>query len=498
MRRKNSVCWHFYHFVPVALVLTLAVNHLSSRFMDISSFQDAGSSIQEKVDITADDSVGGIRMNGEEHHGTMFEDIRMKSEVNTDLKSMFPKKSVLTLEDDYCSSGGSVCAYHNICYDTASGSWHTSANPMTDFPLLNDSNFRKKSDNPREAAAGCSESFAPESNIQSPSAEEMIYVKGTSYLVCCWVNHFGHILLQMMSSAVHALQKIGLKRRFRANTITFLVDNKASSYGSKDTILNVLEFLTKNSNRVSVLQHLEEKAKEDGKDKVCFEKLVVGMLHDDLVHGGPHKTHPPQASTNMLLPIREHLEEMYPLTEKSISSAVKDTQVSQTIPGSSNLKVTQPECTVTILRRNGDTRVMGNFDNVMDVAKEVFYESKWNIRTVSFDGPSLESQYLTVRSSMVLVSVSGTGSHMAMFLNEGGISVEIQYNINDRMKNRHICHVSPNLSCLAVNSTCNDDFELGCKNADFIYIDLESFKQTIEDVKKEISNKCDGAQRSLP
>mmetsp|Transcript_12537 Transcript_12537/g.15899 ORF Transcript_12537/g.15899 Transcript_12537/m.15899 type:complete len:215 (+) Transcript_12537:117-761(+) len=201
----------------------------------------------------------------------------------------------------------------------------------------------------------------------------------------------------------------------------------------------------------------------------------------------PKKSHPPDANTNMLLPIRDHLESMYPLTKASALMAVEETKFSPEF----YVKESTPECTITFLRRRGDTRRMANFDGVMEVAEKIFFEPKWSIRTVAFDGPSLESQYLTVRSSTVFISVSGTGSHMAMFLPEGGKSVEIQYNIGERMKNRYICTVTPNLSCHAADSTCSEDYDSNCKNADFVYVDLDSFESTIEDVKADITSKCD-------
>ncbi len=455
----------------------------------------------KKGDTKKGDAKKGDNDNDNDNIIIDFEGADAKSQEKkakaTDLKSAPPKK-------DFCSKDGSVCAYHNICYDIKSGSWHThtSANFIKRFPLLNDSNYTKHSDNPRQKASGCSESFMPQSSKRFPAKDEMIYHKGSSYLVCCWVNQFGHILLQMVASAVHALEWIGWKNHFRSNSINFLVDNRASSFGSTKLVTDVFEFLTKKSNRVLSLQGLQEKAIEDGRDFVCFERLAVGMLHDDLVHGGPSKTYPPQATANMLLPIRDHLEEMYPMTKESVSVAVMETQYSsdeheQELSLSTfeeTVTVAPPECTITFLRREASSRIMGNFADVMGVAEKVFNEPKWSIRTVSFDGPSLESQYLTVRSSMVLVSVSGTGSHMAMFLSEGGFSVEILYDVDQRMKNRHICHVSPNLSCITAHSTCSDDPKVNCKNAEFVDVDIESFKEAIENVKENISDKCDGAQ----
>lgn len=140
-------------------------------------------------------------------------------------------------DEDYCSEDGKVCAFHNICYNTSDQSWHTSSDPMTTttgddngnpYPLLNDMNYTKRSDSRKEPASHCNEHFTPRPNVPYPSDDEMIYEEGTTYFVCCWVNHFGHILIQMMVSAVHALDKIGLGDFLKSHKMNFLVDNRAS------------------------------------------------------------------------------------------------------------------------------------------------------------------------------------------------------------------------------------------------------------------------------
>jgi len=387
--------------------------------------------------------------------------------------------------EDFCSKDGRVCLYHNICFDSESGSWQTEAN-VANFPLLNSRNWTEHID--EVAFDGCNEKFEPLPNMPFPSESEMIYKKGTSYLTCCWVNHFGHILMNMAASAVHSLRHIGMTDRFRKNEISFIVDNRASSWGSPSTILNFLEFLTADSSRVSSLQALEKESKQDGKDKVCFEKLVVGMLYDDLVSGNGRNE--PGSDLNMLQPMRRHLDKMYPLTKESTLSAIEESK----LYSSDNFTDSPPECTITILQRTDEQRNLnkhrnlGNFSKVMRVAKEVFHEPKWNIRSVTFDAAvSYKSQYLTVRSSMVLISVSGTGSHMAMFLPEGGVSYEILYapiNLN----NNHICRLTPSLSCIGSQGFCPES--TNCKKEKYVYVRLKDFRKKTAWVKEKISSKC--------
>jgi len=399
-------------------------------------------------------------------------------------------------EEDYCSADSRVCLYHNICYDTVTESWQTATDSMKHFPILNAMNHTKHSD-AREPFAACNERFEPKPNVSFPSRQEMTYREGTTYLVCCWVNHFGHNLIHMMVSSVHALVAIGLKNAFFANEITFLVDNRFDKKrGNPNIILHLFEFLTKNSDRVSSLEALTKQVKKTGKDKVCFEKLVVGMRHDDLVFGlGPEKEDgahlrtalerktAPGASMNMIQPIRDHLDKMYPLTRESSISAIKETEF---LPANGDYKASPPVCTITFLQRK-KTRVIGNFNDVLGIAKEVFHEPKWNIRSVAFEETSLESQYIIVRSSMVFITASGTGSHMGMFLNDGGINYEFMYAPLSKLANKYICDVSPYMSCTGTPSTCS---ESNCKHVKYTYVDLKAFRDKIMSVKEEISSKC--------
>eukprot|EP00957_Ditylum_brightwellii_P184149 14026530-Ditylum_brightwellii.AAC.1 len=285
-------------------------------------------------------------------------------------------------------------------------------------------------------------------------------------MVCCWVNHFGHLLLQVMVSAIHALDKIGLGEVLKSNNINFLVDNRSKwNWGSRENVLNLFNFLRgqESSNDVMSLEDLNTEAEQNEKANICFEKLVVGMLLDDLVN--PYKgSIAPGTEPGMLQLLRDHADQLYPITKESIQSALNKTKIlsSKTEDDEKKLSSHPPphECTVTFLRRNEKkTRTISNFEDVMRVTHEVFHEDKWNIRTVSFDGPSMEAQYLTVRSSMVLISVSGTGSHMGLFLPDGGSSIEITYAKGFPLVNRFICEVFQALSCHSADSNCEEDYK---------------------------------------
>lgn len=413
--------------------------------------------------------------------------------------------------EDYCSEDGNICAFHSICYNLAGQLWHTSSDRLPSssgeenpYPLLNSLGGGAHTSGQigmHEKHSHCNEYFVPQSNVPYPKAEEIIYKNGTTYMVCCWVNHFGHILVQMMVSAIHALDKIGLGKVLKSNDMNFLVDNRfTEDWGSNETILNVFKFIAgrRRPNGVMSLKDLNTEAKQNEKANVCFEKLVVGMLLDDLVYPR-NGLIAPGSEPGMLQLLRDHAEQLYPTTEESIQSALNETKFL-----SSNKEEDEKdppsyspphECTVTFLRRKVASRRISNLDDVVRVTEEVFHEDKWNVRMVSFDGPSMVAQYLIVRSSMVLVSVSGTGSHMGLFLPDGGSSIEIVYSKGAKLVNRFICEVSQNLSCHSAESNCTEGREL-CKRKE-VLVNIDSFKQTIENVKRDISSKCDNAMESL-
>ena len=71
--------------------------------------------------------------------------------------------------------------------------------------------------------------------------------------------------------------------------------------------------------------------------------------------------------------------------------------------------------------------------------------------------------------------MSGTGSHMAMFLAEGGNSIEIS--IGHKVKNKYICDVFPNLKCLSTDSICSS---MPCKAAANVNVIITEDKEKME------------------
>ncbi len=407
--------------------------------------------------------------------------------------------------DYYCNPDGSICVYRNICYSLDDELWHASGDPKN-FPLLNDDNFTA-SHTLSKVKNRCNERFTPVPNGTFPNAEDMIFEEGPTYFVCCWVGHFGHIFVQMMVSAFHALVKMGFEDNILSGSIKYLIEYRGRDgrdlHGSKETAFQVFKFLTDDGNRVQYLSDLKEKATAEGKSSFCFEQLVVGMRFTDLAYPRFKGTFAPEAEVGMLDPLRNHLDELYPSTEEAVEFALSKTQTeaSKRKIESLGLDYTPPrECTLTFLQRGGGRkRAITNFVDVMNATKTVFHEPKWKFQRVAFDDVRLMKQYLTVRNTMLFVSVSGTGSHLAMFLPDDAVSIEVHYNNTLKDVNAAICHVLPKLKCLSSNSHCpstepqeEDQWLERCKDGK-VQVEIESFKEAIKVAKMELSDKCDMA-----
>ena len=100
----------------------------------------------------------------------------------------------------------------------------------------------------------------------------------------------------------------------------------------------------------------------------------------------------------------------------------------------------------------------------------------WAVDVVSFEGRSVAEQYDVIRRASLLVTVSGTGSHWAMFLGEGTGSIVIKSNGYD--VNEHICTILSSVFCLSVNSTAVNTTQ-SLQRAD-IYVEDVDMKRALQ------------------
>ena len=172
--------------------------------------------------------------------------------------------------------------------------------------------------------------------------------------------------------------------------------------------------------------------------------------------------------------------------------------------GKTDISTIAPACTISLLeRREGGARNIINSAETVEVIKEVFGPKKWNFRKVSFESysSSILSQYMTLQSTMVQISTSGTGSHMSMFLPEGAVDIEIKF-VPDLHNNRGICRVLPSTYCLDVDPPADflegKDFE-ELKWNDMM-VDLDELRVALQKAHDHLYTRCQkgtGKSRSI-
>lgn len=329
-----------------------------------------------------------------------------------------------------CAFG--VCQYQGACYDVMANVWQTQ-NSANTSPMLNDlGNFVRASDpNAFESRhSRCNGNFISVLKPERPN--DYINVPGTTYNVCCWVTHFGHVLINMLIPAFHALQTFGLQDQIP--NMTYLLDLRYTyKWGSNDTIIEVFELATASRDRVLTLPDLIQKAREEKKTHVCFERFVVGMRHDTLLVGLDHPGHPagPDATSGMLEALRDEMSRLYPRPNSG-----------------------QQTCRVLILDRQ-KTRVINDVGSLMRLSSSIF-RGNVLVSVDIFDYASLIAQYKQITETHVLITVAGTGSHWAIFLPEGAASIVIKASGNVDV-NFNLCMVANHVKCFNVNSTSDDD-----------------------------------------
>ena len=388
---------------------------------------------------------------------------------------------------DRCTADEDVCLYNNICYNIEVDKWETSSE-VKGKPLLNNIGMNNKHEIPvgheLYAHSQCNERLQVSQSAYEKIREDKVhFVNGTTYHVCCWINHLGHSLMNMVIPAFHALNKIGMKNEL--SSMKFLLESRIEEKLAAP--LNLFAFATGDYEKVSILSQLKQEAKESHKSHICFEKFVVGMSKDALIGVGIGDTGGVEkVEVGMLQPLKDHLDTLYPVNQKSISAALQSTLLS-----SPTQPTSPPDCTVTLLERKNAKRGIMNDAETIQTIKEVFDPTKWNFQRVSFesDSSTFLSQYMSMKSTMLQISVSGTGSHLSMFLPDGGIDLEIKFLARNH-NNNILCGILPNLHCLSVDpvDVFGDNKKLA-KESD-VLVDLVELKKALQQAHEQLSTRC--------
>jgi len=399
-----------------------------------------------------------------------------------------------------CSENGEVCIYHGICFDLNSKEWEVKTGTKNasvfefDPPLLNNfglNNLQILSSNSSHFQySSCNERFGPLKEINEEhhiSEKDAIVTKGTTYFMCCWYpQHFGHILMNMILPSFNAFSKIGLGGD-EISSMKFIIDPKTER-SFPLVISSMVDFITGGlPDRVLSFPALTRKAKEEGKKRLCFERLIVGMPNDSLIGVGVGDD-PTTAKheIGMLQPMKDELRRLYPFNMEDVNLALKETLV----PSMSRLVPDRlPGCSITLLVRLGiDSRHIENQNETVGVINKVFDPNIWSLQTVTFDNASIKSQYFTIQNTNLFISVTGTGSHLAMFLPDGGASLEISF-WNGHINNRKLCSVIPALLCYAAPNIPKYQTLVKAKRGS-VMVDLEKFREKLLIVHEQLHERC--------
>eukprot|EP00211_Chloroparvula_japonica_P007557 CAMPEP_0119158678 /NCGR_PEP_ID=MMETSP1310-20130426/53382_1 /TAXON_ID=464262 /ORGANISM="Genus nov. species nov., Strain RCC2339" /LENGTH=318 /DNA_ID=CAMNT_0007151303 /DNA_START=234 /DNA_END=1190 /DNA_ORIENTATION=- len=252
-------------------------------------------------------------------------------------------------------------------------------------------------------------------------------IPGVTYFLCSWVNHFGHILMDMIFPSFLALQDLNVLGR----SVRVIVDNRFTfPYGSNCTVMDAVEtFLTPGTRPVELSRLLAEY--RTWVKPVCFSRFVVGLKYERIV----------QSFT--MTPWR-------PITVTDIR-AFRDHVVSG--HGARVLPEPDRSCRILILDRDTTDRRLTNVRELAQAVSASTHLYDIEVRIEKFDGMTMVAQVAEIVAADVFISVSGTGSHMAVFLPDGAASIVIT-TANKADVNVHLCQVATHLHCY--NSTGED------------------------------------------
>lgn len=316
-----------------------------------------------------------------------------------------------------------ICTYRQICFNIDTSNWTVLYDPPEQTPTLHDLTDQP---GPRQRCRNFIVSKATPVTNRSG-----LMVGGSTYLVCCWIGHFGHFLMNMVIPSFHALSRVG--RRPQLSSTHFLIDFRGE--GDMALLERGFGFFSGNPDNVLSLKTLAEESTRLGYTHVCFNEIVVGMLTDSLIATPDKKGFvrplPPDASLGMLEPLRRHVFRTHRVFDGE--------------------NPTKQKCNATIIiRRAGQGRNIVKRYLILDLVNEFFHKETWAVGVVDLQDLPLAEQYGVIGQTSLLISASGTGSHWATFLRDGAVSIVIKtrgYDVNE-----NLCVVAPSVYCVSVES----------------------------------------------
>lgn len=377
-------------------------------------------------------------------------------QVITDTSTQIVEAVDIVTSGTICAYG--ICQYDMACYNVKLAIWEVQ-HSGNDSQLLNNM-ARAGPPKHTDRHSNCDAKF--QATLVNEASETRMTMPGTTYLVCCWVTHFGHVMVNMLVPAFHALGKFGLMSPL--SNVSFLLDLRFTfKWGSNSTIVGLFEAIV-GSGRVMTLPKVIDGTLATNNTHACFKKIIVGMLHDNILCSSANcdvNEKGRAASRGMFEPLRNELFRQHPEYYAMLRKPVVN------------------PCRVLILDRDANLgRRIGDFGIMARLVRKTFRED-WLTHASFFETLNLRSQFAEIGRTAVLITIGGTGSHWAIFLPSNSVSIEIR--ARNKAVNKNICLVAKHLKCFEVGSI-NDS----AKNSPDIFANITELESALRNARQYV------------
>jgi hypothetical protein len=272
-------------------------------------------------------------------------------------------------------------------------------------------------------------------------------VPGPIYFVCCWVNHIGHIIMDMLVPAVLSVLDAGLS----PSHLQYVVDNRFTfPYGSNHTILTAIQSFT--GQQALPLKHYIDAASAAGKTAVCFTEFVAGMRRFDLLPEQPAS----YITRNDMVLIREMYMRKF-MTVDDVGQMIK--------------------ARTLVIEQRKQGRTICNLESMLSMIKKTLDTTVWNVHVLAFEEHTLDQQFALLARTDIFISVAGTGSHLSLFLPSQSVAVVVTSRLV-RNVNARVCRFSP-YTCIQVNATCCENEAKLCNRNSAVFVDMHGMEQQL-------------------
>lgn len=270
---------------------------------------------------------------------------------------------------------------------------------------------------------GCDDPFLPEiKRHQEENESPSVFLSGTYVYLCVWIHHFGHSMMDHLYPAFDLIQTMAERG---GKEVTLLVDPQIRTSAAPQALtMDILSVL----GPVRTVQEMSHWAQEKGIDRVCFEKMLVGMKrtgvssHDDVPQGGYNA-------------MRNFVYGRLGIKNASVKKA----------------------CSFILVNRAVGSRVISNAGILLQELTNAL-PSHCAVDHIDFDG-AFADQIKKIASTSGIISIASSASHQMIWLPDGAFSLVIDHPFHNDT-NSMVCKKMHNVLCLRARSTVADETDI--------------------------------------